>query len=133
MPHRSAPPRSLPALLTLLGLAVAGAGHVNIRALQVAGATPGQAANASPPTPVLQQTLGKYCVTCHNGTLKTGGLSIDRLNVGDVAADAPQWEKIATKLRTGEMPPPGRPRPDAATYSRVAAALERALDDAAAA
>ena len=31
------------------------------------------------------------------------------------------------------MPPPGRPRPDAATYRAVAAALERELDAAAAA
>jgi hypothetical protein len=38
-----------------------------------------------------------------------------------------------TKLRTGEMPPPGRPRPDADTYRAVASALERELDAAAAA
>ncbi len=50
-----------------------------------------------------------------------------------VADHAPQWEKIVTKLRTGEMPPAGRPRPDAATYHGVAAALERELDAAAAA
>src|SRR5262249_18804661 len=43
------------------------------------------------------------------------------------------WEKVVTKLRTGEMPPPGRPRPDSATYDAVAAALENDLDRAAAA
>ncbi|PYR43184.1 MAG: hypothetical protein DMF93_03835, partial [Acidobacteria bacterium] len=42
-------------------------------------------------------------------------------------------EKVVTKLRTGEMPPPGRPRPDAETYRAVASALEGALDAAAAA
>ena len=77
--------------------------------------------------------LNKYCVTCHNGRLNTAGLRIDSLNVDRVADHAEQWEKIVTKLRTGEMPPPGRPRPDAATYRAVAAALERDLDAAAAA
>jgi hypothetical protein len=72
-------------------------------------------------------------VTCHNGRLKTAGLEIDSLEVHRVADSAQQWEKIVTKLRTGEMPPPGRPRPDAASYSAVAAALEKELDAAAAA
>jgi len=53
------------------------------------------------------------------------------LDVTRVADHAPQWEKIALKLRTGEMPPPGRPRPDATTSRAVAAALERPLDAAA--
>src|SRR5207249_496247 len=41
--------------------------------------------------------------------------------------------KVVTKLRTGEMPPPGRPRPDAASYRAIVAALEGELDAAAAA
>ena len=77
--------------------------------------------------------LQKYCVTCHNGRLKTAGLQLDSLDVHRVADDAPQWEKIVTKFRTGEMPPPGRPRPDAETYRAVAAALESELDAAASA
>src|SRR5436190_12406590 len=75
--------------------------------------------------------LNKYCVTCHNGRLKTAGLELDSLNLSNVAANAQQLEKIVTKLRTGEMPPAGRPRPDAATYSDVAARLESELDAAA--
>ena len=35
------------------------------------------------------------------------------------ARDAEAWEKVVAKLRTREMPPPGRPRPDAATYAAV--------------
>ena len=125
MPEPAAHSRLLPALLTLLGVAGVWAGQLTVRASQVAGPPPS--------TLILEQTLNKYCVTCHNDTLKTAGLAIDRLDVRDVAADAERWEKIVTKLRTGEMPPPGRPRPDAATYRAVAAALEQALDGAAAA
>ena len=115
MRERAARPRLLPALLTLLGVAGVWAGQMTARASQVA--------SLSPSTPTLEQTLNKYCVTCHNDTLKTAGLAIDRLDLRDVAAGAQRWEQIATKLRTGEMPPPGRPRPDAATYRAATAAL----------
>src|SRR5262249_44200348 len=52
--------------------------------------------------------LDKYCLACHNSRLKTAGLQLDSLSSNDVARDAQTWEKIVTKLRTGEMPPPGR-------------------------
>src|SRR5262249_46143475 len=55
---------------------------------------------------------------------------LDLQHVGD---NAQQWEKVVTKLRTGEMPPPGRPRPDAASYQAAASALEHELDAEAAA
>ena len=72
--------------------------------------------------------------TRHNRRLNTAGLQLDLPRRGTAWADnAQHWEKIATKLRTGEMPPPGRPRPDAATSRAVAAGLERELDAAAAA
>jgi mono/diheme cytochrome c family protein len=129
MSARPAHSRVLPALLALLGIGMAGARYVNARAGQVAATTAGRETSPLPTT----DTLNKYCVTCHNGRLKTAGLQIDSLDVDHVAANAPQWEKIVTKLRTGEMPPPGRPRPDADTYRAVASALERELDAAAAA
>ena len=92
------------------------------------------ATQASPATASVaaSDVLNKYCVTCHNGRLKTAGLQLDSLDVDRVADHAEQWEKVVTKLRTGEMPPPGRPRPDAATYSATVTALERALDAGAA-
>jgi hypothetical protein len=43
------------------------------------------------------------------------------------------WEKVVAKLRTQEMPPAGRPRPDQATYHHLVNGLESALDAAAAA
>jgi mono/diheme cytochrome c family protein len=77
--------------------------------------------------------INTYCVGCHNGRLKTAGLELDRLDLQHIADHAEQWEKVVTKLRTGEMPPPGRPRPDAAAYREAAAALEKELDAAASA
>jgi cytochrome c553 len=76
--------------------------------------------------------LQKYCVTCHNERLKTGGVTLDSLDV-EHAADRPEiWEKVAHKLRAHEMPPPSAPRPDDATYAALATFIETSLDRAAA-
>jgi len=41
------------------------------------------------------------------------------------------WEKVVHKIRSGEMPPAGLPRPDKATFEAFAASLETNLDRAA--
>jgi mono/diheme cytochrome c family protein len=127
MPERSARSRSLPALLVAGGVCLIGASYLNARGLQTV-----EPAGHPSTVPGARETFNKYCVTCHNGRLKTAGLELDTLDLSNVAGNAQILEKIATKLRTGEMPPPGRPRPDAATYSAVVAQLENGLDAAAA-
>ena len=72
--------------------------------------------------------LDRYCVSCHNETLRTGGLALDTLDVANVPEGAEIWEKAVRKLRGGLMPPLGRPRPDAATYDRMVTWLETELD-----
>jgi len=85
------------------------------------------------PVPAPRAVLDTYCITCHNQRLKTGGLALDAVDVTAPAANAETWEKVIAKLRAGSMPPPGRPRPDAATYRTVAGWLENEIDRAAAA
>jgi mono/diheme cytochrome c family protein len=110
-------------------LAVAGVcGFISARAAQTAAPAGGAAAQPA----AAGDIINKYCVTCHNSRLKTAGLALDRLDPQHVGDNAEQWEKVVTKLRTGEMPPPGRPRPDAASSRTVAVALEHELDAAAA-
>jgi hypothetical protein len=75
--------------------------------------------------------IDRYCITCHSKRLKTAGLVLEGLDASRVAVDTDTWEKVARKLRTHEMPPPGLPRPDGATYDRATASLEAALDAAA--
>ena len=109
---------------------------VNIRVLALAvlgtwlsaGAAAAQAVRPADPAPV----LAKYCVTCHSERLKTAGFVIDPAQLATVGDHADAWEKIVKKLRTSAMPPAGAPRPDEATYNAVAAAIESALDRAAA-
>lgn len=95
------------------------------------------AATAQAPTATAsathQASLTTYCSTCHNARLKTAGLSFDTLDLTNVARDASAWEKVVRKLRAGAMPPPGSPRPDAATSNGIVGYLEASLDRAAAA
>ncbi len=81
--------------------------------------------------PSSRAVLDRYCVTCHNARAKTAGLALDTLNLNAVGEQGSTWEKVVRKLRTGEMPPAGRPRPDRTTYDAVAGALEASLDAAA--
>ena len=66
-----------------------------------------------------RQLVDRYCVTCHNQRLKTAGLMLDTLDLAKIPADAETWEKVIVKLRTGAMPPPGMPRPDAEATQQV--------------
>jgi mono/diheme cytochrome c family protein len=96
--------------------------------------SPAQASRPAAQTGVpARAVLDQYCVTCHNQKLKVAGLTLDTLDAEDVGSAADVWEKVATKFRTHEMPPPGRPRPDSATYAAMTLRLETALDQAAAA
>ncbi|MEE2637424.1 MAG: DUF1592 domain-containing protein [Acidobacteriota bacterium] len=90
--------------------------------------------------------LDRYCVTCHNqrtvdgdgpalsplvGQLRAVGLALDTLDLDGVGENAEIWERVIRKLRTGMMPPAGRPRPVAEALDAFAAWLETRLDDAA--
>ena len=115
-----------------LGLTVAFAG-VGFLGVQAAEPQPMAAPRAAAAVAASQRALlDRYCVTCHNERLQTGGLALDALDVSRVG-DAPEiWERVVLKLRGGVMPPAGRPRPDRQTYDGFRAWLEAELDRAAA-
>ncbi|MDE2907053.1 MAG: DUF1592 domain-containing protein [Acidobacteriota bacterium] len=103
------------------------------QAQPAAAQAPAPATGAVPVTP--RAVLDRYSITCHNDRLLTGGLSLDAASVdaADPSRHADVWERVIAKLRTGAMPPPGRPRPDEAIYDAVASRLEVDIDRAAAA
>lgn len=82
---------------------------------------------AAPATPAAE-LVNKYCVSCHNQRLKSGNLTLDTADATRVANSAEAWEKVIVKLRSRAMPPPGLPRPDAATYDKVSDWLESEID-----
>ena len=87
----------------------------------------------SPSASPVRPLLDRYCVTCHNDRLRTGGLALDEIDAANVGAGAEVWEQVIRKVRMGAMPPPGRPRPDAAAFDDFVSHLETSLDRAAAA
>ncbi len=76
--------------------------------------------------------LDKYCVTCHNDKLKTGGLTLQNADLTKVPENADLWEKVIKKVRVEAMPPMGMPKPDAAARTALVASLESTIDQAAA-
>ena len=88
---------------------------------------------APAPAPETANLIGTYCVSCHNDKAKTGGLSLQTLSVTNLPEHADVWEKVARKLRSGEMPPSTvRSRPDAKQAEAFAVFVETTLDRAAA-
>jgi mono/diheme cytochrome c family protein len=104
-------------------------------ALSAAAALSAQSAPALPSasTASVQAMADQYCLACHNDELKTGSVSLTGVQTTQVGAHADLWEKVLRKVRTGEMPPLGMPRPEAAEAQAVVTWLEKELDQAAAA
>src|ERR1700730_7881728 len=96
----------------------------------------GSAQTVTPPPQTSQQataTGAKYCATCHSARLNLPSLGPDPAAVEQVPPNAERWEKVIRKLEAKSMPPPGLPRPDAATYESLKGYLATELDRAAAA
>lgn len=72
-----------------------------------------QAASAPAPTfdTAVKPILANTCAGCHNDQLASGGLNLKPFQTADSLSDREQWEAIVEKLRGGEMPPKGIPRP----------------------
>ncbi|MYD71841.1 MAG: DUF1592 domain-containing protein [Acidobacteria bacterium] len=90
-------------------------------------------ANAAQPDPS-RAFLDRNCIACHNSARPTANLALDAeaIDPRDPPRDAEIWEKVVRKLRTGAMPPAGRPRPDPQAAAALVAHLETAIDAAAA-
>jgi len=82
------------------------------------------------PSPAPKALIDQYCVGCHNQKLHTAGLDLDVLSAAAPGVHPEAWEKVIARLRARSMPPPGRPRPDAAAYRAAAGAIEQDIDRA---
>ena len=115
----------LPGVLTILwaawnGVPAGAAPQAEVRT----AASPSQAGT-------IREFTEQYCISCHNGRLKTAGLELDALDFEHPASDANVWEKVIRKVQVGMMPPAGVPHPDPATRRALVAALSSVLDEAA--
>src|SRR5436190_17716203 len=67
-----------------------------------------------------QAVITQYCATCHSDKVKTGGLTLESLDIARVGANAQTWEKVVRKVRSGMMPPSGAKRPARAALDSFA-------------
>ncbi len=80
-----------------------------------------------------QQALVKqYCAGCHNDNAKQGGMTLSKLDLAHPEQDAELAEKVIHKVKYGQMPKVGSPRPDAARLKLFATTLETTIDKIAA-
>ncbi|HEY7791806.1 MAG TPA: DUF1592 domain-containing protein [Vicinamibacterales bacterium] len=86
-----------------------------------------QSAVAAPALTTAQQqaVVHQYCVTCHTEAEKPGGLSFEQFE-GAQKTPPNIAAMMVRKLKAGQMPPPGMPRPGAATIQALITALEAA-------
>ena len=103
----------------LLGVLAAAAAAVSLQAsARPREALPGAALPGAPPQTQAapdpsRAFLDRNCIVCHNSRRLTANLALDAAAVDplDAPRHAEVWEKVIHKLRTGAMPPAGRPRP----------------------
>src|SRR5215831_13796743 len=79
-----------------------------------------------------QAFVNQTCAGCHNEKLKSGNFSWASVDLAQPDRNAQSIEKAIRMLRAGMMPPPGIPRPPAATIKAFVKSLETGIDQAAA-
>src|SRR5579862_2630458 len=101
--------------------------------IALAAVVPALAATEAGPDQTLS-FVHKTCNACHNAGAASGGIDFATLTDSKTFSDnRPVWERALAKLKAGEMPPPGIPKPAAADVSAATAWLtsEFARQDAA--
>jgi mono/diheme cytochrome c family protein len=79
----------------------------------------------------VQPFLATHCYGCHNAEMKTGGLNLEAYpTAASVIQDREKWEDVLRKIRTGEMPPKGMPRPKEADVQTVVLWLDHLFEQA---
>ncbi len=75
--------------------------------------------------------LAKSCAPCHNDRMASGGLNAGAFTTpSSVLEQREGWERILKKMKSGEMPPKGIPRPPVAEISALAKFVEGEFDRA---
>jgi len=72
--------------------------------------------------------IDEYCTGCHNLDDFAGSTAFDLMARDSLATDAETWELVIRKVRTGMMPPAGKPRPSRAELDTLTHALGAGLD-----
>ena len=72
--------------------------------------------------------ISTQCYSCHDTESQKGGLALDTLESKfEDAATFDKWTRVFDRMRSGEMPPPAKPRPDAKQLTAHLDTLGKAL------
>ena len=64
--------------------------------------------------------ISKYCASCHSGEKPKGGLNLAAFKNENAALNQWSiWEKVAQRVRDGEMPPKRKPQPTAVEKAQI--------------
>jgi len=89
-----------------------------IAALITAAVSTAPRVSGAPPTPELLRFLDTHCVECHDADVKKGGLNLADLNFALENADNfALWQRVHERVKSSEMPPGKKPRPEAETIA----------------
>jgi len=93
------------------------------------GLTHAQQSSGAPDVTSYREALDRYCTSCHNETLKTANLVLDKnsAKLENISENPALWEKVLLKLKTRSMPPVGMPRPAEDFYVSMAQYVEQDL------
>ncbi len=74
---------------------------------------------------VVQPFLAKNCVGCHNEKNHSGELNLQKFNsLESMIADRDKFESVINRVKSGEMPPKGLPRPKETEVKAVTGFIE---------
>ncbi len=119
--------------LALQGQAPAGAAKAAPARAKAAPAKAGAVAAKAGPSEA-RTFINQYCVGCHGQAAKNAKMesarhiTLDDINIDNVAEHPEKWELVVRKVRAGMMPPSGLPRPTPAKFEAWMTSLENALD-----
>jgi len=117
------PPRALARPVGARAAGLLGTAVIALGLCAPATAAPGQL-----PVAAEQHLLDHYCRTCHNYIDYTGGVEFETFNPGAADQNPELTERMLRKLRSGMMPPAGRPRPPFDLAQSFATTLENEVD-----
>ena len=99
--------------LSWMGVLIAG---IVLDGLTVIGIGPAQTSGqaAKPPDDPARPMLAKHCQACHVGLKPKGDFRLDDLSLNfNDKANRERWSVVLDQIKSGAMPPKGKPRPPA--------------------
>jgi mono/diheme cytochrome c family protein len=72
--------------------------------------------------------LNGTCAGCHNANLASGGLNMAQLTPESLEKNPDLWRRLVRRVRAGEMPPPGIPKPPAVQLNALVTFVQGRLD-----